>query len=105
MKSLKYSKDTDILLIELSEEPIDYAVEADAFIIHFSEKDRPVLIEMQDASRMLSAIEVAVYGHGFAELVEAVYKLLQAYLTRDEELRQMYEELRRIKESVTPPVR
>lgn len=48
MKKIKYNKETDILLIELSEKPIDYAEEEGPFIVHFSKDEEPVLLEIQD---------------------------------------------------------
>ncbi|ACI19464.1 DUF2283 domain-containing protein [Dictyoglomus thermophilum] len=49
MRKIKYSKDVDILLIELSDKPIDYAEEEGQLIIHFSKEGEPVLIEILDA--------------------------------------------------------
>ena len=48
MKKIKYDKETDILLIELSEKPIDYAEEEGPVIVHFSKDEEPVLLEIQD---------------------------------------------------------
>lgn len=49
MAKIKYSKDVDILLIEISDKPIDYAQEEGPIIIHFSKQGEPVLIEILDA--------------------------------------------------------
>jgi len=49
MRKIRYSKDVDILLIELSEKPIEYAEEEGQLIIHFSKEGEPVLIEILDA--------------------------------------------------------
>ncbi len=49
MTKMRYSKDVDILTIDLSDEPIDYAEESGQFIVHFSEKGKPVLLEIQGA--------------------------------------------------------
>jgi uncharacterized protein YuzE len=48
MKKIKYDKETDILMIEFSDKPIDYAEEEGAVIIHFSKDDEPVLLEIQN---------------------------------------------------------
>jgi len=57
MRKIKYSKDVDILLIELSDKPIDYAKEEGRIIIHFSKDGEPVLIEILDAKEfVLSSI-------------------------------------------------
>lgn len=50
-----YDRDKDILLIEVSRAPIDHAEELGPLIVHFSKQDRPVLLEVQDASDFLSA--------------------------------------------------
>lgn len=44
---LKYSRDVDILLMWLSDEPSDYAEEANGVITHFTKDGKPVLIEIQ----------------------------------------------------------
>ena len=53
MKKIKYDKETDILLIELSEKPIDYAEEEGAVIVHFSKDEEPVLLEIQDGKNFI----------------------------------------------------
>ena len=53
MSKIRYSKDVDILLMEISDKPIDYAEEAGNVIIHFSKNDQPVLIEIQGAKNFL----------------------------------------------------
>lgn len=49
MRKIRYSKDVDALLIELSGEPIDHAEESGQFIVHFSKTGEPVLLEILDA--------------------------------------------------------
>ena len=49
MRRIKYSRDVDVLLIELSEKQIDYAEEEGQMIIHFSKDGEPVLLEILDA--------------------------------------------------------
>ena len=49
MSKMRYSKDVDILLVRVSEEPVDYAEESGPMIIHFSKEGKPVLLEIQDA--------------------------------------------------------
>ena len=53
MRKIRYSKDVDILLIELSDKPIDYAEEEGNLIIHFSKDGEPVLIEILDAKEFV----------------------------------------------------
>ena len=50
---IKYNREDDILLIEISDEEIDYAEEVDSMIIHFSRDGKPVLLEILDASEFL----------------------------------------------------
>ena len=49
MRKIKYSKDTDALLIELSDKQIDYAEGEGQMIIHFSKDGEPALLEILDA--------------------------------------------------------
>jgi uncharacterized protein YuzE len=42
MRKIKYSKDVEALLIELSDKKIDYAEEEGQIIIHFSKDGEPV---------------------------------------------------------------
>jgi uncharacterized protein YuzE len=49
MRRIRYSRDVDALLIELSGKPIDYAEEEGQIIVHFSAEGEPVLLEILDA--------------------------------------------------------
>ncbi|MBI4257770.1 MAG: DUF2283 domain-containing protein [Thaumarchaeota archaeon] len=49
-----YSTDEDILMYEVSDEPIDYAEEMDSVIVHFTKSGKPVLLEILDASKFLA---------------------------------------------------
>ena len=53
MRKVRYSKDVDALLVELSDKPIDYAEESGQIIVHFSKDDEPVLLEILDAKDFL----------------------------------------------------
>ena len=53
MRRIKYSKDVDILVVELSKKKIDYAEESGQIIIHFTKKGEPVILEIQDARNFL----------------------------------------------------
>lgn len=53
MTRIRYSGDMDALLVELSDEPIDYAEEKGQLIMHFSETGEPVLLEILDAKEFL----------------------------------------------------
>lgn len=53
MKTMTYNKEVDVLLIELSDEPIAYAEEENDAILHYSESNKLVLIEIFDFRRSL----------------------------------------------------
>ena len=53
---IKYDRETDILMLELSDKKIDYAEEAGPMIIHFTEQGEPVLVEILDASEFLAEL-------------------------------------------------
>jgi hypothetical protein len=53
MRKVRYSKDVDILLLELSDEAVDHAEEAGQFVVHFSRRGTPVLLEIQGARAFL----------------------------------------------------
>lgn len=53
MRKIRYSKDVDALIIELSDKPIDYAQEEGQLIVHFTKDAEPVLIEVLDAKEFL----------------------------------------------------
>ena len=52
---MAYDREKDILLIEISRKPVDHAEELGPLIVHFSRQNRPVLLEVLDASDFLSA--------------------------------------------------
>ena len=49
MTKVKYNKDADALLIELSDKKIDYADDKGNIIIHYTSENEPVLLEIFDA--------------------------------------------------------
>ncbi|MCL6446670.1 MAG: DUF2283 domain-containing protein [Armatimonadetes bacterium] len=53
---VKYDKQVDILLIELSDKKIDYAEETGSMIIHFTKEGEPVLVEILEASEFLAEV-------------------------------------------------
>ena len=53
MNNMRYSKDTDTLMVKVSDEPVDYAEESGQFIVHFTEDGKPVLLEIQDAKEFV----------------------------------------------------
>jgi len=53
---IRYSRDEDILIIEFSDEKIDYAEEMGPIIVHFTEDEKPVMLEILDASEFIAEI-------------------------------------------------
>jgi len=53
---INYNRKQDILLLESSSEPIDYAEEMGPLIVHFSKEGKIVLLEILDASDFLSEV-------------------------------------------------
>jgi uncharacterized protein YuzE len=53
---IRYSRDEDILIIEFSDEKIDYAEEMGPIIVHFTEDGKPVMLEILDASEFIAGI-------------------------------------------------
>jgi len=55
---ISYDRESDILLIDQGQEGdvIDYAEEAGSIIIHFTKSGKPVLLEILDASELLTAV-------------------------------------------------
>ncbi|MEY3866143.1 MAG: hypothetical protein RLZZ338_34 [Cyanobacteriota bacterium] len=53
MKTMRYSKDVDAMLIELSDAPIAFAEEQGKMILHYSANEELVLIEILDVKEFL----------------------------------------------------
>jgi hypothetical protein len=56
LTGIKYSADEDILLYEVSSEPIDYAEESGSVIVHFTKEGKPDAVRDMDASKFLAEI-------------------------------------------------
>jgi hypothetical protein len=54
MKRIRYSKDVTALLIELSDDAIAYAEDEGRVILHYSNNDKLVLIEILDFKQFMS---------------------------------------------------
>ncbi len=54
MKKIRYSKDIDALLIELSDDAIAYAEDEGRVILHYSNDEKLVLIEILDFKQFMS---------------------------------------------------
>lgn len=52
-QKFRYDKEDNALMIWFSKEPVDYAEQEKNLIIHFSKKNKPVLMEILDATKFL----------------------------------------------------
>lgn len=66
---VNYSKDVDILMVELAKDPIDYAERRDNVIVHFDKHDQPVALEILHAKAFMKSIEHALPGMSRAHSV------------------------------------
>ena len=62
MEIITYSPDVDILLLKVSDAPIEYAEESGGVIAHFSADDKPALLEIQDAKAFVAQAHGRVFG-------------------------------------------
>ena len=51
---MRYDPGVDILLVEISKRPIDYAEELGSVIVHFTKNHKPVALEILDASQFVT---------------------------------------------------
>ena len=51
---MRYDSQVDILLVEVSKRPIDYAEEMGSVIVHFTKQHKPVALEILDASQFVT---------------------------------------------------
>jgi len=62
---VRYDREVDILMCELTDEPIEYAEEAGPIIVHFTKDGRPVMLEILDASKFITeTVKVAMTSKG-----------------------------------------
>lgn len=50
---ISYEPEADVLRIEISKKPIDYAKEMGNFVVHFSPQGLPVYLEILEAKKFL----------------------------------------------------
>jgi len=70
---ISYDRGEDIMLLEISAEPIDFAEEMGPIIVHFTEKGKPVLLEILDASDFIAVAARSTIKAKDAEPVEVSY--------------------------------
>jgi len=49
----RYDQEDDVLMIWFSKEPVDFAEQQNEVIVHFSKANKPVLMEILEASKFL----------------------------------------------------
>jgi len=54
---ISYEPEADVLMWEISNQPIDFAKEIGNIVVHFSKKNIPVLVEILEASRFLAKVK------------------------------------------------
>lgn len=52
-QKFRYDKEDNALMIWFSKEPVDYAEQEKNLIVHFSKENKPVLMEILDATEFL----------------------------------------------------
>ena len=59
---ISYEPEADVLMLEKSSEPIEYAEEMGNFIVHFGKKNNPILVEILEASKFLGKAGKLILG-------------------------------------------
>ena len=67
---LSYDREKDILTVETSEDFIDHSEEIGPIILHLTKDNKPVLLEILDASEFLSEVSKVTMRSEKGELVE-----------------------------------
>jgi hypothetical protein len=71
-----YEKGEDIVIVTFyparRDEPIDYAEEVGTIIVHFTKDEKPVLLEILDASEFLAEATKVAMRQGEGEVVVSV---------------------------------
>ena len=63
---ISYEPEADVLMWEISKQPIDSAKEIGNVIVHFNKNQSPVLLEILDASKFLSKAKNLIAKNGKA---------------------------------------
>lgn len=56
---MRYDPEVDVLLVEVSKRAIDHAKEMGPVIVHFTKDEKPVALEILDASRFVTQATAA----------------------------------------------
>ena len=64
MSNIRYSPDADVLSIRLSNEPTDHGEDCGQIIVHLSAQDKPVGLEVLEASEFVRDLLKAMVDRG-----------------------------------------
>jgi len=70
---ISYNREDDIMLLEVSEAPIDFAEEMGPIIVHFTKERKPVLLEILDASEFIATAAKSTIRAKDSQPVEVNY--------------------------------
>jgi len=70
---ISYNREDDIMLLEVSEAPIDFAEEMGPIIVHFTKERKPVLLEILDASEFIATAAKSTIRARDSQPVEVNY--------------------------------
>ena len=70
---ISYNRDEDIMLLEVTQDRIDFAEEMGPIVVHFSEAGKPVLLEIMDASEFIAFAAKSTIKARDAEPIEINY--------------------------------
>ena len=70
---VSYNREEDIMMLEVSSDTIDFAEEMWPIIVHFSEKRKPVLLEILDASEFIATVAKSTIKSKNAEPFEVSF--------------------------------
>lgn len=51
---ISYEPEADVLMFEITNQPVDYAKEVGNIVVHFTKHNTPVLIEILEATKFLT---------------------------------------------------
>ncbi len=67
---IRYNRDEDIMIMEISSESVDFAEEMGPIIVHFSKDRKPILLEIMDASEFIATAARSTITAKNAEPIE-----------------------------------
>lgn len=68
-----YDSEADVLSITLSNIPFDYAEEMGDFIVHFSKKNKPVYVEILNASKFIKNAAISFPRSSREEIIRQIH--------------------------------